>query len=103
MQHYLLGHYLVEGHQKPEHMWPGFPDTLYTISDCICEVHPKDLVVFEGDESFRKEYRDQMDWSLYEFWTIRDQLMAWLREEKYCGYLLPLKVLDYIYEHHLYY
>ena len=26
-----------------------------------------------------------------------------LAEKKYCGYLLPAKVLDYIYEHHLYY
>jgi nicotinate-nucleotide adenylyltransferase len=31
--------------------------------------------------------------------TIRQRL----RERKYCGFLVPSKVLDYIYEHHLYY
>lgn len=83
MNHLLLGYFLVEGHKKPEHMWPGFPEVLYTLSECICEVHPKDLLVFDGDENLRQEYCDQMAWSVHELWTIRDQLMDWQREKKY--------------------
>jgi hypothetical protein len=85
MDYYLGGYYLVEGVARPDWTASFLPDTLWTVSACICPTYPDSWGlpwVSESEETLQ-EIRERLGLEPEAFQELRREVDAALAEERF--------------------
>lgn len=85
MDFYLGGYYLVEGAPRPDWVAPFLPDTLWTVSACICPTYPDSWGlswVSESEEDLQK-IRDRLGLENKTFQELRREIDTAFLQERF--------------------